>query len=266
LCSLRTSPTDNGYARPIEGVVPVVDLNKMEVICVEDYGVIPLPPNSGNYGTEFVQNYRTDIKPLEITQPDGPSFSVSGQQVSWQKWKVRVGFTPREGLVLHTVSYTDQGTDRTIMYRASLSEITVPYGDPLPQAYRKNAFDCGEYGIGQMANSLKLGCDCLGEIHYFDGCVATSVGEVCVIENAICLHEEDCGILWKHTDWRTGHVEVRRSRRLVISFLATVGNYEYGFYWYFYQDGNIRCEVKLTGIVSTAAVICQANLLPDMVP
>jgi primary-amine oxidase len=47
---------------------------------------------------------------------------------------------------------------------------------------------------------------------------------------------------------------VRRSRRLVISFFATVGNYDYGFYWYLYQDGTIQLEAKLTGIIQTAAV------------
>jgi len=36
LCFLRTDPTDNGYVRPIEGLRPVVDLNTMEVIRVED--------------------------------------------------------------------------------------------------------------------------------------------------------------------------------------------------------------------------------------
>ena len=60
--------------------------------------------------------------------------------------------------------------------------------------------------------------------------------------NAICLHEEDYGLLWKHIDWRTDYTEVRRSRRLVVSFIATVGNYEYGFYWYFYQDGTIAAR------------------------
>jgi primary-amine oxidase len=39
-----------------------------------------------------------------------------------------------------------------------------------------------------------------------------------------------------------------------VSFIATVGNYEYGFYWYFYLDGNIQLEVKLTGILSTMAI------------
>ncbi|MDZ4721833.1 MAG: hypothetical protein SH847_25515, partial [Roseiflexaceae bacterium] len=48
--------------------------------------------------------------------------------------------------------------------------------------------------------------------------------------------------------------EVRRSRRLVVSFIATVGNYEYGYFWYFYQDGTIQYEVKLTGIMHTGAL------------
>ncbi|MEM8809463.1 MAG: primary-amine oxidase [Cyanobacteria bacterium P01_G01_bin.38] len=255
LCWIKANLTDNGYARPIEGVIPVVDLNKMEVIRVEDYGVVPLPPEDGNYSTEYVKNYRQDLKPLEIVQPEGPSFEVNGHEISWQKWKMRVGFTPREGLILYTVTYTDQGEERPIFYRASLAEMTVPYGDPQPNHYRKNAFDVGEYGIGSLANSLTLGCDCLGEIYYFDAFITSSRGEVAQIENAICLHEEDFGILWKHMDWRTEQTEVRRSRRLVVSFIATVGNYEYAFYWYFYQDGTIQYEVKLTGIVSTGAVM-----------
>ncbi|MGB8701162.1 MAG: primary-amine oxidase, partial [Thermosynechococcaceae cyanobacterium] len=252
---VRSSPTDNGYARPIEGVIAVIDLNKMEVLRVEDYGVVPLPPQPGNYTPEFVKNYRQDLKPLEIVQPEGASFQVNGHEISWQKWKMRVGFTPREGLVLYTVSYTDQGKERPILYRASLVEMTVPYGDPRPQNYRKNAFDVGEYGLGTLTNSLKLGCDCLGEIYYFDGVITNSRGDVVVIENAICLHEEDYGILWKHVDWRTEQTEVRRSRRLVVSFIATVGNYEYGYYWYFYQDGSIQYEIKLTGIMNTGAAM-----------
>ena len=113
---------------------------------------------------------------------------------------------------------------------------------------------CGEYGIGMLANSLELGCDCLGEIHYFDGHVSDASGNIQTIPNAICMHEEDFSILWKHFDSSTEEVEVRRSRRLVVSFIATVGNYEYAFYWNFYQDGTIQFDIKLTGILSTAAL------------
>ncbi len=63
-------------------------------------------------------------------------------------------------------------------------------------------------------------------------------GEPWEIKKAVCLHEEDAGILWKHMEYRNGHAEVRRSRRLVLSFVATVVNYEYCFYWHFYQVGS----------------------------
>ncbi len=254
LCWLRSAPNSNGYAKPIDGVVPVVDLNKMEVLRIEDYGVVPIPPEPGEYASEFVSQFRTDLKPLEITQSEGPSFEVQGHHVRWQKWQFRIGFTPREGVVLYTIGYEDKGRLRPIIYRASLAEMVVPYGDPRPQHYRKNAFDVGEHGVGMLTNSLKLGCDCLGEIYYFDAVLTDSRGEVAVIENAICMHEEDYGILWKHTDWRTEQVEVRRSRRLVVSFIATVDNYEYGFFWYFYQDGTIQYEIKLTGILLCGAL------------
>src|SRR6185295_2442916 len=200
-----------------------------------------------------VLNQRADIKPIEIVQPEGASFEVHGNQVSWQKWNFVIGFNAREGLTLHHLRYNDEGRDRSILYKASLDEMVVPYGDPGATQRRKNAFDVGEYGMGMCANSLELGCDCLGLIRYFDADMVTSRGDPLTIKNAICMHEEDYGILWKHTDRRLPTPEVRRSRRLVISSISTVENYEYGFFWYLYQDGNIQFEIKLTGILSLGA-------------
>jgi primary-amine oxidase len=254
LCFVRSDVTDNGYAHPIEGIRPVVDLNKMELIRVEDYGYTPLPPEDCNYKAERVKTFRNDIKPLEIIQPEGPSFSINGYEVSWQKWNFHIGFNSREGLTLHYLTYNDEGKVRPVIYRASLSEMVVPYGDPTETQKRKNAFDSGEYGMGQCANSLTLGCDCLGYIQYFDAVMNDSRGEIYTIKNAICMHEEDYGILWKHTDRRDNIPEVRRSRRLVVSSFSTVENYEYGFFWYLYQDGNIQFEIKLTGILSLGAL------------
>src|SRR6185369_1226511 len=118
---------------------------------------------------------------------------------------------------LHAVSYHDDGRDRPVLYRASVCEMVVPYGDPAEKYFRKNAFDIGEYGIGMFANSLVAGCDCLGVTRYFDAHYPDSRGRVVTIKNAVCLHEEDAGLLWKHTDWRTNQSESRRSRRLVVS-------------------------------------------------
>jgi len=250
----RDISTDNGYARPIEGLVAFFDMGAGEVIEVQDFGPVPLPPERGNYQPKDVGALRDDLRPLDITQADGASFTVDGNQVCWQRWSFRVGFDPYEGLVLHTIGYEDAGRVRPLLHRASISEMVVPYGDPGPMHGWKNAFDAGEWGLGRMANSLTLGCDCLGVIHYFDGVLANEQGEPYVVENAICMHEEDYGILWKHHDLQGDTSEVRRSRRLVVSLIATVGNYEYGFYWYFYQDGSLQLEVKLTGIVSTMAI------------
>jgi primary-amine oxidase len=251
---VRSEPGDNGYARPVEGLIAIVDLHAMELVALQDFGHTPLPPQDGNYAPAYTGPPREDLKAIEITQPQGTSFTVTGHEIAWQKWRIRIGFNAREGLTLHTVSYEDGDRLRPIAYRMSFSEMVVPYGEVAPTHVWKNAFDIGEYGIGALANSLELGCDCLGEIHYFDAVLCDAAGAPMVLKNAVCLHEEDASLLWKHVDWRTNETEVRRSRRLVISFIATVGNYEYGYYWHFQQDGTIECEVKLTGIVSTGAV------------
>ena len=255
----RTHREDNGYARPIEGVIAFVDLSDDAVLRVEDHGVIPEPPGHGNYDPKSVGTLRTDLRRLEITQPDGPSFSIDGHEIRWQRWRLRISMHPVEGLVLHTVGYEDGDRVRPILHRASLAEMVVPYGDPSPMHYWKSVFDAGEAAIGNLTNSLRLGCDCLGEIHYFDATVCGPDGQPFTIPRAVCLHEEDFGILWKHTDMVSGRTEVRRSRRLVVSSIHTVGNYEYGFFWYFYLDGTIQLEVKLTGIVQTSAVAAGAE-------
>jgi primary-amine oxidase len=254
LAWIRPYPGGNSYARPIEGIVALIDLHRGEVLEVVDHGAVPLPPGSGEYRSTQRNGLRTDLKPLEISQPGGPSFVVDGNRVSWQKWAFRIGFTAREGLVLHQLGYEDAGRIRPVLYRASYSEMAVPYGDPSMTRYVHSPFDIGENLVGTLANSLELGCDCLGEIRYFDATVCDSTGSAVTIKNGICMHEEDYGVLWKHMDFRTGHTEVRRSRRLVVSSISTIGNYDYGFFWYLYQDGTIESEVKATGIIATSAV------------
>jgi primary-amine oxidase len=251
---VKPRPGDNEWAHPVDGVIALVDLNRLEVLRIDDHGVVPVPPESGNFDAAANGPLRDDIAPLEITQPDGPGFTLEGRVLSWQRWQVHIGFTPREGLVLNRVAYDDDGRLRSILYRASLSEMVVPYGDPSPTHYFKNAFDCGENGVGISASPLTRGCDCLGEIRYLDAVVSDAAGEPVLIPNAICIHEEDVGVLWRHIEWRDGSGEVRRSRRLVISSFSAIGNYDYGFFWHLYQDGTIAFEVKLTGVLSTGAV------------
>jgi primary-amine oxidase len=254
LSFVANRPEDHCWAHPIDGVVAYVDLTERKVLRLIDHELLPIPSEEGNFDDPaYVGPARTDLKPIEITQPEGPSFTVDGEAVSWQGWTFRVGFDPREGLILHHLAINDGEHDRPVIYRASIAEMLVPYADPSPVRFWQNYFDAGEYLLGQQANSLTLGCDCLGEIHYFDAVMADAEGQPRLVPNAICMHEEDYGIAWKHSDLFTESNETRRQRRLVISFFATVGNYDYGFYWYLYLDGTIQCEVKATGVVFTSS-------------
>jgi len=269
----RESEGANPYAHPVSGLRLVVDLNSMELLEVIDSGGAGFPPVQGEYDPAHVPGLRVrgDRRPLEITQPEGTSFELDGHELRWQKWRMRLGFNYREGLVLHRVGYLDdmrtgtatatgdgagrghedaEPTVRPIAHRLSFSEMVVPYRDPSPDHELRTAYDIGEWGLGFMTTSLSVGCDCLGEIAYLDAVLHDSAGEPVTIPNAICIHEEDNGVLWKHVDGHAG-TQVRRMRRLVVSAHVTVANYEYLLYWRFYEDGGIECEVRATGIMVT---------------
>jgi primary-amine oxidase len=251
---LVAQPGDNPYAHPVENLVAIVDRDTGELVELHDGEVVPIPAASGRYDAASVGATRR-MAPLAITQPDGPGFTVTDGALRWGPWQMRVSMHPIEGLVLHEICYVEGERVRPVVYRASMSEMIVPYGSTSMNHWWKNAFDAGDVGLGKLANSLVLGCDCLGEIVYLDAYTVDEDGVASTIPQAICLHEEDYGILWKHADAFAGTAEVRRSRRMVVSFIATVGNYEYGFFWYFYLDGSIQAEVKLTGIIQTQAVV-----------
>ncbi|QLD13260.1 primary-amine oxidase [Microbacterium oleivorans] len=250
----QPTPQTMPWAHPIDGLVAYVDLAARAVAQVVDTGVMPIPQETADYhvpGTFGPE--RTTQRPIVIQQPEGPSFSFEGDVLTWEKWSLRIGYDMREGLVLHGIGFEDADRVRPIVHRASIAEMLVPYGDPGPVRFWQNYFDTGEYLLGRLVNSLELGCDCVGDITYLDVPIADARGDVKVLPNAICIHEEDAGVLWKHTEQFTGTSDVRRQRRLVVSFFVTVGNYDYGFYWYLYLDGKIEFEAKATGLVFTAA-------------
>lgn len=257
----RPHVDDSQYSFPLD-FCPIYDANKGEIIHI-DIPKVRRPLNKSspnNYNVKDIQakgGFRTDLKPINITQPEGVSFTIKDRVIEWQNWSVHVGFNYREGIVLNNISFFDKEENkvRPIFYRLSLAEMVVPYGNPDHPHQRKHAFDLGEYGGGYMTNSLALGCDCKGSIHYMDFDFVTKSGAASTIKNAVCIHEEDAGILFKHTDFRDDSVIVTRGRKLIVSHIFTAANYEYCVYWIFHQDGTVQLEIKLTGILNTYAML-----------
>jgi primary-amine oxidase len=253
----------NHYALPL-AISPVVSTEEYKVVRVDfmptgkDASIKPTQPYKVQPPNEYTPEslrLRTDLKPLNVIQPEGASFKVTkegetGETVQWQKWSFRVGFNAREGMVLYDVRYDN----RSLFYRLSLSDMSIPYADPRHPFHKKSAFDLGDVGAGLMANNLSLGCDCLGAIHYMDAVLADSNGAPMPMPNVVCVHEQDAGIGWKHTNYRTGRAAVVRNRELVIQSIITVANYEYILAFVFNQAAGIEYEVRATGILSTQPI------------
>ncbi|MFN8489302.1 MAG: primary-amine oxidase [Caldilineaceae bacterium] len=240
----------NPYARPIEGVMALVDANALKVLDVIDSGVVPVPARD-----DFTTSTKDDaLKPLVETMPQGSSFTMKDGEVVWQHWHFRFGFHPRSGLILYNVGYEQDGQVRLIMYRASLSETLVPYGDPSPQWFYRNAFDLGEYNLGRSADTLRPGLECPDHAAFFDAIFNDDQGVPYVQPSATCLFEEDGDILWKHNNYTQNIDITRRARNLVIRFIATSGNYDYSFDWIFHEDGTLAQQTTATGIVLAKGV------------
>lgn len=257
-------PESNPYAFPLD-FLAIVDLieQKLERVAHLPLGLDSIKPDEKNgerklgkpiepeYAHHLQKNKpRTTMTPLRVVQPEGPSFCVEGNLIEWEKWRFRVGFNWREGMVLYDITFDG----RELFHRISLAEMFVPYGEPRSPLHRKAAFDLGNHGAGYAANNLGLGCDCLGVIKYFDADMLGFDGKVFKKENVICLHEVDAGIQWKHTNWRTGQASVVRRRQLQLQTIITVANYEYAFYFNFDQSGEIMFDTLATGILSTTPI------------
>ncbi|KAH3898920.1 related to copper amine oxidase [Saccharomycodes ludwigii] len=207
------------------------------------------PLKSVEYHPNVVEDYkpREGLKPLIVSQPDGASFNIDGNKITWQDWEFRISTNVREGFALYDVFFKG----RSLFYRVALNEMTVPYADGRAPFHRKQAFDLGDCGFGNTANSLALGCHCLGVIKYLDTRRVDREGNPVLIPSTICMHEQDYGILFLHQNYRTGSTVTTRRREFVIQTIATVANYEYIVNLVFDQVGAITVQVRATGILST---------------
>ncbi|BAY36066.1 tyramine oxidase [Nostoc sp. NIES-2111] len=253
----------NHYGNPIEGVIATVDLNKGTVTNFIDQGIVPISQENWNYDLQSLGKLVAPPKLLRILQPKGKSFQIKGNEISWQGWKFRYLMHPRDGLVLYQVTYQDGENIRPVLYRGSLSEMVVPYGDPDPTWSFRNAFDVGEYNLGLLASTMELGKEVPQNGVLLDAVFANEEGEPYVMPGVIGIYERDNGILWKHYEYKTQRNDVRRNRELVITITAAVDNYDYSINWIFHQDGTIEVQNDLTGIVLVQGTEAQTQSKDD---
>ena len=238
----------NTWARQIEGLTVVVDVDKGEVIEVVDEGSPPLHSTTADFDRASLGEPRVVPGPIRISQPLGPGFVLDGHEVSWQNWKFHVRVDQRVGTVVSTVTYTDGDEERQILYQGHLSEIFVPYMDPGFAWHARNFIDAGEFTGTGLFTPLMAGQDCPDHAVYLDHIVHQDNGRPTTVAGTLCIFERDAG----DPAWRHGEDNMRASRPkrdLVVRSAAVIGNYDYLFDWVFRQDGSIVASVGLTGLV-----------------
>ena len=235
----------NPYDRPIEGVVVTIDMNKLKVVDFVDSGIRPVDTTTSGSST----TQRTDLKPLVVQQPDGPSFTLDGRDVSWQGWHFRVDWSPREGLVLDRIGFQQGGAVRPVINRMSLSEIYVPYAIPDANWSWRNAFDIGEYNLGEYTVGRDKNIDVPENAVLFDEVAGDtgSAGGSFEIPHGIAMFERDGGSLWDRLDPTTLERDARYARELVVTWAAAIGNYTYGVEYVFKMNGAIDVNMNATG-------------------
>jgi primary-amine oxidase len=247
------------YTRPIEGLVVTVDMNSNAITEVWDSESPKTAFGPRELGVKATPNLSANLTPLVEKRPSGVSYKISGQQVTWDNWSFRFRMHPMKGLMVYDVRYKDKGKERKILYKGTLSEMVVPYGDKDKTWAFRNAFDVNEYGLGRTAHTLELEKDVPSHATLLSSVFADDLGRTMELKDSVAIYERDGGLLWKHMDQPTRESETRRGRDLYLTFTTTIGNYDYGINWIFKQDASIEVEAFLTGIMLAKGSVVETN-------
>nr|MBP6117625.1 hypothetical protein [Neisseriaceae bacterium] len=241
----------NYWAHPIENVVAVVDLHQKKVIKVDDGEVVAVPRAARPYdGRDRV---KIKDKPLDIIEPEGKNYTITGRNVAWGNWRFHISLDSRVGLQLGTVTYSDKGKPRKVMYQGSLGGMVVPYGDPDMGWYFKSYLDSGEYGMGTLTSPMVKGKDAPANAVFLDAVIPDHEGKPVTVPNAMAIFERYAGPEFKHQEMGAHNVSTER-RELVVRWVSTIGNYDYIFDWVFAHNGIIGINAGATGIEAVKGV------------
>jgi primary-amine oxidase len=189
------------------------------------------------------------LKPLVVSQPNGPSFSIRGSEILWDRWRLHFGVHPRRGVEIYDVAIVEGNETRPVLYRAGLSELMTPYGDPEYVSWFPR--DAGDYGMSLYSAtraSAIVGADAPANATFVPAVFTDPKGRPVTVPRVVAIYERDGGVLWRHS------ARASRSRQLVLSGYTTVDNYDYLFHWIFSQDGAIDVQVQLTGVMNVRPV------------
>ncbi len=253
----------NLYARPIEGVQAIVDLDEQQVIQVLDSGVVPVPADNHNFDEATVAaryGLQPAMRPIRITQPEGLNFSVNDSMVEWRKWRFHLRFERRSGTIISLAQFDG----RSVLYQGTLAEVFVPYQDPDQNWFYRTYMDEGEFGVGALASPLARGLDLPENAVLMNATISAAIPDpelpVIPLElfDVVGVFERLTGNpTWRHFELFAGEgplYEGRADVELVVRMIAQVGNYDYMVDWVFTQAGAIRVDVALTGIDAAKGV------------
>lgn len=256
-CYLEGDQAHPNLARPVEGLMGIVDSSTGEVIDVVDREVVDMPKMPAGYGDNQPPPFDPEYA-VDIVSDDGSNIKLSGNlQVDWYKWSFHLRADKRAGVILSLVRFDDDGRERLIAYQMNLSEIFVPYMDPNPTWNYRTFLDAGEFGLGYLVSSLETEVDCPANAIMVDLTFPDDVGGTYTRPRALCIFERATGNpAWRHYSSGSKDVNGRPETELVVRHIPTLGNYDYIVDYVFTQRGNIAIRLGATGfdaIKSSAA-------------
>lgn len=248
----------NFYAKPIEGIYAVVDLQTGKALRVIDNGVYTVPQDGWGYTAEQIEArapLRPEMNPATLSQEGGPNFTYKDGALEWDMWRMRLRVDKRPGPVLSNIDVKDGDEWRSLIYQAHLSEVFVPYMDPSEGLYWRTYMDSGEYGFGLFLTPLVAGIDCPRHATFLPALIADDLGNPLEIPDAICIFERNIGDpAWRHFEvFAQGEnqyvpAEGRPETELVVRTASEVGNYDYLIDYRFKQNGQLEIKVGATGL------------------
>ena len=238
----------NLFAKPINGITPVVDVITQKV--VEVYLTGDDARNDTPYDYDEASIGRAKTNPVRLSSPQGNNYTIEDGTISWDGWKFHIRMDKRRGLIVSMASFDGQ----SVAYQMSLSEMFVPYMDASEDWRYRSYMDVGEYGFGMLSTPMTLGSDVPHNATLISAPIPGDNGMPVNMENVIAVFERNTGRpSWRHFEFMNQTGESSPEVELVLRTIPVVGNYDYVIDYVFSAKGLIKVEVGATGMDAVKA-------------